>query len=158
MLLASGVPKDHTMPLIHVDIHDSDGAVLDVLIGPSASRRQQLVETGDPAPAARPYRLLVDTGASRTILDPSVVVRAGLQQDGTTELVTPSTGSNAKTVREFRCCLTIQAQGVEMEIPELVITEAPMKNQGVHGVLGRDVLRRLLVVWDGNAKSATIGF
>jgi hypothetical protein len=146
------------MPLFNIPIDPQQGVLVDLWIGPTRQDQDGQMERESEPTKPQQLQMLLDTGASRTHLDPAVISRLKLRQDGQTELITPTSGSDGTPARQFRCCAVLRVDGIEMEWPDLLVTEAPMANQGVDGLMGRDLLRSLAIFWDGIAGSATLAF
>jgi hypothetical protein len=60
-----------------------NGPVLNAIVAVSQERNAALVAAGQPAPKPQPIRALVDTGASATCVDPSVLAALSLTPTGT---------------------------------------------------------------------------
>jgi hypothetical protein len=80
------------MPLLTFALSPA-GPVIDVLVGVSPPRAQQLALANAPVPAPVSARLLVDTGASVTCLDRAILASLGLAPTGNVAMATPSTGA-----------------------------------------------------------------
>jgi hypothetical protein len=121
-------------------------AVEDHLIFPArvrvtAGREPFFRASGQSVPVPVEIRLLIDTGSKRTTLIPGIVRH--LQPSWSTEarLVT-SVGSVATDL--FWVCLEFPEAGL-VPFPEILVARHPMLPvlSQFHGLLGRDVLRRL---------------
>lgn len=80
----------------------------------------------------------------------------GLEMVGESDVVTPTTGPEAVKKRLWRGTITFQAGNFECTIPRVEMLEGDVANQGFSLLLGRDVLNRLTVLWDGTNKRATV--
>lgn len=132
------------MPVITLPVQDPDGPVAECTIG---------YARGDEN--ARPYRCLVDTGSEFSLVDLAVVLAHELKRVDEHELMTPQ---GSKPMGVYRCSLALTSQGVTLEWPELRVTESRIRRQGIGVILGRDVLCRMLVCWDGPGRRMTLGF
>jgi hypothetical protein len=72
-----------------------------VVIGLSFPRFQQLKTLNLPTPQGVSVRGLIDTGASNTMVDPSVIQTLGVPVRGDAQVKTPSTGNNPVTVSTY---------------------------------------------------------
>lgn len=80
----------------HFTLQNSpQGPLLNAVISVSAARHNALISGGLPVPAPQVIRALVDTGASVTSIDPSVLTALNLTPTGSTLVHTPSTGSQS---------------------------------------------------------------
>jgi len=104
------------------------GPVLNAGIMPTQGRRDALVAAGEALPAPQPIRALVDTGASFSSVDPQVLISLGLTPTGNIGIVTPSTGAEL------------------------------FHAQGIHALIGRDILARCTVFYNGALSQFTISF
>lgn len=121
------------MPVLNVTIDPNQGALLPVLIG----GQQRLA--------------LIDTGAEHSAIDLQLAHELGLKEVGQTELITP-TEPEGKPAAVYQASISIEAPGMISEM-DARLNGAELSKQGFTVILGRDVLGRLLVVWDGPAKS-----
>lgn len=126
------------------------GPLVDVTIGVSKPRHDALVKAGQPIPAFAPARLLVDTGASGTCLDCSVIQKLGLIPTGQAQVHTPSTGGTAgHAMNQYDVALFILAHGIRKSFLTLPVMEADFSAQNIDGLFGRDVLAQCLLVYSG---------
>lgn len=140
------------------------GPILDVHIGVSRARRDILVETGQPVPRAVRIQGLVDTGASGTCIDGTIPRTLGLPprtQGGT--ILTPSTGSTPVPVNLYDVSLIIppgQRGETPHIVPNLLVStqDIASQEQGYQALIGRDVLARCLLVYNGALGRYTLAF
>jgi predicted aspartyl protease len=95
---------------------------------------------------------LIDTGASNTCVDPSVLSQLGLTPTGMTQINTPSTGTQAASAATYDVSLLIAAVAGQLPfvldtIP--VIQTELLAAQGFQALIGRDVLQSCLMTYDG---------
>src|ERR1043166_8706181 len=69
------------------------GPLMDIYITVSATRQQILKNQAQPVPPPVLARALIDTGASHTVIDNSIVAALGLIPTGVVQVLTPSTGT-----------------------------------------------------------------
>lgn len=122
-----------------------EGTLLTAFIGVSQSRGAALQQAGQPVPNAVQVRALVDTGASITAVDPSVLQhQLSLAPTGSTTVNTPSTGSQPMVADQYDVSLIVPAAAVH-QVP-LYVNTLPvicaeiLASQGFHALIGRDVL------------------
>ena len=140
---------------------DAKGPLLNVQLGISASYHSILAASGVPIPQPRVAQGLVDTGASCTCIDPSVIRALQISPKGTTMMLTPSTGSGGMTVSQYDVSLSIYSTSEESpyQIPNLAVVESELfANQGFHVLIGRDVLARCVFIYNGERGNYTLAF
>lgn len=127
----------------------------------SEGRRNALEAAGEPIPNPRVIRALVDTGASHTSIEPSILADLGLTPTGTIEIVTPSTGDGTHTCGTYDVDLTIQGRAEEppLRLSNMRVSTAELfARQGIHALIGRDVLSGCLLVYNGELGYFTLAF
>ncbi|HEX9670850.1 MAG TPA: hypothetical protein VGC93_15365 [Thermoanaerobaculia bacterium] len=138
------------------------GPLLGALIGVSKPRADALTAAGQPIPQAVPITGLIDTGASCTCIDPSVLLTSlSLTPTGSVLVNTPSTGATPHDTEQFDVALVIPATAgmTPLLFPTIpVISSELLVHQGFHALIGRDILDRCLLVYDGAAKTFTLAF
>ena len=134
------------------------GPVIDLLIGVSEPRALALRAAGKTVPANVNARLLVDTGASCTCIDPSVLAPLQLTPTGTTTIHTPSTQGTGHSVNQFDVSIIMVQSLVWRSWKAWPVIESNLSGQGIHGLLGRDILAHCLMTYDGAAKTFCLGF
>jgi hypothetical protein len=139
-----------------------EGALLTAFIGVSQSRRAALQQAGQPVPNAVQVRALVDTGASITAVDPSVLHQLSLAPTGSTTVNTPSTGSQPMVADQYDVSLTVPAAAVH-QVP-LYVNTLPvicaeiLASQGFHALIGRDVLAQCVLSYNGSIGWFTLAY
>jgi len=137
------------------------GPVLRALVSVSQPRAAALTGAGQAIPAAVPIRGFVDTGASSTCVDPSVLASLDLSPIGTISINTPTTGMTPHDAEQYDVGLVIPAtQGTS----PLIISAMPvvcsqlLAAQGFHALIGRDILDQCLLVYNGATRLFTLAF
>jgi hypothetical protein len=140
-----------------------EGAIITALVGVSSARAQALKETGQESPKMFRARALIDTGASCTCVDPSILKDAlKLSPTGNTSINTPSTGNSPATADQYDIGLIIPAANVD-EAPLYVgtlpvICSEFLQSQGFHALIGRDVLATCIFSYNGETKLFTLAY
>ncbi|HEV8586827.1 MAG TPA: retropepsin-like aspartic protease [Methylomirabilota bacterium] len=98
-----------------------------------------------------PLRLLLDTGADRTVIAPAALARAGLPWTGAPVRITGVTGSAVATLVSVP---RLDLAGVHVG-PLSVIAHA-VPGEALDGLLGRDVLDAFTVTFDAAAGHVTL--
>jgi len=138
------------------------GAILNALIGLSEARQGALKAAGQAIPNLVPIRALVDTGASATCVDPSVLQALNLSPTGNTMVVTPSTGGKPAAVDQYDVGLIVPPAD-RNQVP-LIMTTLPvicaelLVSQGFHALIGRDVLRQCVFSYNGSIGLFTLAY
>jgi hypothetical protein len=65
---------------------------------------------------------------------------------------TPSTGIQAHHASLYDVSLTLIHPALSLSIGNVPVAEAQLSIQGIQALIGRDVLKRCLLVYDGNAR------
>lgn len=138
----------------------SGGPLVDAFIAVSAAKRAALNLASQAIPQHQVVRALVDTGASCTCVDPSVLTALNLTPTGSTLVNTPSTGSQPQTASTYDVSLTIPC-GVHtaFAVDTLEVVESLLvAQQGFHVLIGRDVLRHCHFSYDGRYNLFTLAY
>lgn len=135
------------------------GPVIDVHIGVSGPRREALVQASQSVPPYVPCRLLIDTGASSTCVDPWIVQKLNLSPSGMVSIHTPSTNANSvHSCQQYDVSLLIPHIAISRIFTAIPVIESNLVHQGIDGLLGRDVLSQCLLVYNGELGIYTLSF
>lgn len=129
------------------------GPLLNVLVGVSAPRQIALTQANQPVPAPVAARLVVDTGASLTVVDATILAQLGLTPRGTQAIHTPSTKGVPHEANQFDISLFIPGLTpgqLAHFVPALPVIDGDLKPQGIDGLLGRDVLATCRLTYFGS--------
>lgn len=137
-----------------------NGPLVDAFIAVSDAKKTALNLAKQAIPAHQVIRALVDTGASCTCVDPSVLTALNLSPTGSTLVNTPSTGSQPQTASTFDVSLTIPcANYAAFVLDTLEVVESQLlASQGFHVLIGRDVLLHCHFTYDGRSQIFTLGY
>jgi predicted aspartyl protease len=131
-----------------------------MLVGASAARTQALTAANQPIPTPQNIRALIDTGASHTCVDPMVFTALGLQPTGSTPVLTPSTGATPINADTYDVGIVIPngtQQG--LIIPNMPVSASELfQAQGFHALLGRDILERCVLTYNGSMAIFTLAY
>lgn len=124
------------------------------------ARAQALQQAGKPVPGLVAIRALVDTGASSTCIDPSVLTKLQLTPTGKTHMITPSTGATPHLADQYDVSLAIFGNANEppLVLPTLAVTATALQHQGIDGLIGRDILTMCLLTYNGSMGQFTLAF
>ncbi len=128
--------------------------MVEISIGPSLSLVQSLQSKGLPVPAPVRAMALVDTGASGSVVNPSIVQSLGIQPVGVVGISTPST-TQSVSCRQFHVDVSFP-NGVT--VAGAVVLEAPLGGQPIQCLIGRDILQHAVLVYVGYANMFTLCF
>jgi len=132
------------------------GPRVTVLIHPSSERLKSLTDPLEIAKYDKIFSaiMLIDTGASCTAIDTAIAPFLGLVSHGISKVQTPS---GEKDHPRFDIDLNFATHN--FSIHNLNVIEADLKQrQGIDGLIGRDVLKNALLVYQGWANQYTLAF
>jgi len=113
---------------------------------------------GQPIPAPLTLRALIDTGASQTAIDLQCVQALGLIRRGSTTLYVASLAGTPQTFDEYEVNLTFPHSQAALTLFTLPVVASSLMLQGFEVLLGRDVLKNCLLIYDGQAGAYTLAF
>lgn len=145
------------MPHLNVSFSQQT-PIVDLLVGVSAPRRIALEAAGLTSPPFEKARALIDTGASSTCVDPSVLQRLGVTATGAILIHTPSTSGKPHMCEQFDVSLRIEHPHTSLLVAAVPVLALDLASQGITALIGRDVLGTCLFIYDGVAASFTLAF
>jgi predicted aspartyl protease len=138
------------MPVLTLKTDHSGKPVVLLYVGISVDRLEILREQGLPIPVARTVRALVDTGASRTIVEEKYLRSLELPPLSEEDVYTASTGDIPLRLKIFAVELSLAEDVTGTLARNLPVFASPdLSGLGVQVLLGRDVLRRLILTYNG---------
>lgn len=128
-----------------------DGPVLELSVSVSRARRYALTRFGSSIPEPVRVRALIDTGATFSCLDTSVFARLNISSKGTVPTLTPGTGDVFQLLNRYDVDLEALASREQnlFLFTDFPVLEASLAAQGIHALIGRDILNRCLFLFDG---------
>jgi len=138
------------MPSINLQIQKPAGPLIQVFIGVSTPRSDALKAAGLPVPSAVVGTFLIDTGASCTCIDPTLINKLGIPASGSCPISTPSTQGTPHQCNLYDVMMFVpNADGGGHFIEAMPVVETSLISQGIEGLIGRDVLDTCLLVYNG---------
>ena len=133
------------MPSFEISLPDlkTTGPVLQVFVGPSREVIAALGSENVAAPIA--ISALIDTGASATVITPETAMVLSLHSVGAISIHTPTT-IEPVMCRQFHVNVYLSST---YAIENIVVVEAPLTGQSFQCLIGRDVLSRGVLTYDG---------
>lgn len=131
---------------------------MDLAIGVSNPRAEALKKLSLPVPQLIVVRALVDTGASCTCVDPAILKQLNLTPTGSVPVHSPTTGQNPVAQDQYDVSLTLMHAKLSLTIPSLPVIQSELAIQGIHALIGRDILKDCLLVYDGQLGVFTLAF
>jgi hypothetical protein len=111
------------------------------MVGVSVPRNQALVAAGHTPPPQILAKLVVDTGASLTSIDCTILTQLGIPATGKVPIHTPSTQGVPHLADQYDVSIGIYGVSALIHsVPALPVVDGKFKAQGIDGLLGRDVL------------------
>lgn len=125
--------------------------MLDCFIGVSSARRVALTAAQQPVPSPVQVRALIDTGASHTCVDPSIIQPLNLTPSGNVSVHTPTTGGTPANRDQYDISFVIlhpqQLSPFVRSTMPIMCTD--LLAQGIHALIGRDILQECLFTYNG---------
>jgi hypothetical protein len=120
-------------------------------VGVSAPRQAALLAQGIAVPPIIHVNAMVDTGATCTCIDPTILGRLGLSPTGSVPVHTPSTKGAPQLCDQYDVSLRLSATDPNNALVRTVlpVIASDLLIQGFEVLLGRDILSRCLLMYDG---------
>lgn len=116
-----------------------------------------LRRAGQPVPAPLTLRALLDSGAGDSCIDVQCVQSLALPAKGARTYHTPSL-AGPQTLTEYEVSLTLLHPQASYTFYSLPVAAAVLAPQGIEALLGRNVLKQCLFVYDGHGGTWSLGF
>jgi hypothetical protein len=135
------------------------GPLLQFIVAVSGPRAAALRSANQPVPAPIPVTGLIDTGASCSSIDTSVLTQLGIPTTGTAPVHTPSTKAGAPYVANlYDIGLTLVHPLITRTFPAVPVMESQLIHQGIQALIGRDILSFCLFSYDGSGENFCLAF
>lgn len=127
------------------------------MIGVSTPYRHALEASGQTPPKPVIGTFLVDTGATGTCIDAEFARRLQFPIIGPMDMETSTTNGQAVTCMLFDASLLIPSDdGVCLSVDAMPVIEAHLQSHGLDGLIGRDVLSRCVLIYNGASNIVTL--
>ena len=128
------------------------GPLVDMRVWVGTPVEQAIRKAGGKVPDPVAGKGMIDTGATGSVIQPTLVQQLGLQPIGVVNISTPSSES-----------ILCYQYSVRLIFPNNVIVEttaieAPLKGQQIYCLVGRDVLAHGVLVYTGYINQFTLSF
>lgn len=132
----------------------SVGPIVEVTIGWSRPFTEVMQSSGAAAVPPVKAMAMIDTGAQRTVIAPSIVSQLNLAPVGVTAIHTPST-TRSIPASKYHISLVFPNQ---VAIPSVIAFGAALGGQPIQCLIGRDVLRHGVLTYIGYINQFTLSF
>jgi hypothetical protein len=141
---------------------DSNGLIIAAAVFVSQERQTALKNAGEKIPDLIQIRALIDTGASSTCVDTTVLKGLQLTPTGSSPMVTPSTGNKPVDVDQYDIGILVPPAKPN-QTPLMFGTVAVcsidlIQSQGFHALIGRDILSHCLLSFNGASGLFTLAY
>jgi hypothetical protein len=119
---------------------------------------QAMKAAGQTPPSAITVKFLLDTGASSTVVDEKIIAPLKLVPTGQIMVNTPTTG--AASVARFQYDIALMLYHVDNSrfFQNLPVIATDLSGQNIGGLLGRDILSKCLLVYNGLGDRFALAF
>ena len=101
---------------------------------------------------------LIDTGASGVCIDPTIAQQLSLQPTGTGSMISPTTGAIPLMVPVYDISIKVPHFPSSLDFNSIPAMESILLNQGFGVLIGRDILSKCLLIYDGVNNLFTMAF
>lgn len=143
----------------HLTFYDTQlGPTIQVLIGLNSLEEKRRHDAKEAIAPAVAVTALIDTGAAGSCLDTTIIKQLGITPTGDGSMLTPSTGSTPSKCDQYTIGMAIMKNNIPYSLPMLPVLETDIVGHGIQMLIGRDVLRMCLLVYDGASGLFTLAF
>ena len=136
-----------------------NGAVVELLVGVNEARRQVLERNSLRVPDRIRLPVQIDTGSAFSAVDLRLLERLDIQPIDRVEVRTPTATEQPHLLPQYAVGIALAADDVEMFLTSVEVVGCAFgPEEGIQGRLGRDVLERCLLVYDGKNKTFSLAF
>jgi predicted aspartyl protease len=136
----------------------AEGALVDIFIALSTPRVDALKAAGMGFPPPEKAKALIDTGASISSISPRIAKGLCLIPTGITSICSATTGVAPQNCNLYDVCLAFVQPSIKVLGVTIPVIEVEIFTPGVDVLLGRDMLRQCLCIYDGPSSKFTLAF
>jgi len=126
------------------------GPIIEVLISPSRLLVQMLKDKNQPIPQNVKVLSMIDTGATSTVVRSDIIEKIGISPIGVVKINTPS--SVGVECYQYQAAVVFP-NNLAIETSDLIA--APLQGQHIQCLIGRDILRHGVLIYNGYAQIVT---
>jgi hypothetical protein len=141
-----------------------EGALVEISVGLNVPLVRQWRQARRVIPQSVTGRALLDIGADCSCLDPQLLAPfqgAGLQPEGFQPVNIPALGGLHYRAEYYVCLTIVHPSGLpkgNLVLGNQLVIEESLGVLGYQALIGRDVLERCLLVYDGPGKNVTLAY
>ncbi len=145
------------MPILNLEVDVGGRLVVDLYVAMTVAEAESMGDEDQPRPAVRQVRALVDTGAGRTIIGRAVLEQLRLMPVSAVTLHSATTGGDPVNAAVYAVELSLDGEtlGLVAAEPEVLGAE-DLSVLGAEALLGRDILGRGLLIYNGPRRQFTL--
>lgn len=128
----------------------STGPILEIRAAISKSLYDNLQKNGEVIPPPVKVVAMIDTGASSSVLNPDIISKLSLNPIGQIKINTPS--CVGLDCYQYSVAFVLP-NGVIIEVSDVI--EAPLQGQNIQCLIGRDILKLGVLIYNGYMQSVT---
>ena len=138
---------------------EPDGPVVRLWVNVSSPRAAAMKAANQPVPTSVLIREIIDTGASATVIDEDTILGLGLIPTGSVHIHTPSTGSTPQVCNQYDVSLWYYVPpSNHLLTAALAIIATDLTSQNIQALIGRDLLSRCTLIYNGPQNSFLMSF
>jgi predicted aspartyl protease len=126
------------------------GPVVEVLIAPAKPLVDILRSRNQALPQPIKALAMIDTGATSSVVRPDIIEMIGLSPIGIARINTPTT--EGVECYQYQAAIVFP-NNVAVETTDLI--EAPLQGQHIQCLIGRDILKHGVLIYNGYAQIVT---
>jgi len=136
------------------------GPLIDAFVGISEPKFKALTSAKQPIPPPVIVKALVDTGASHSAVDPTILKGLQLTPRRIAKTITPSTGATPHKCYTYDVSIHVPMGTATSLFSKMAweVSGLDLKHQGFDMLLGRDILTSGILVYDGKARTFALAF
>jgi len=134
------------------------GPIVSLHLGASLQRQTAIKAAGQPIPPIVKVNALIDTGASGTVIEEKVLHQLGLTPTGAINIFTPSTKGTPVTCMTYDVFLGLYHPTFSLLNGNFPVVASDFSGQSIQALIGRDLLKQCVLIYNGDNNTFTLGF